>query len=102
MSQLIHSMPYGTSEPQDFQLLNDDLAFDATGYTVSIEWRSPAPSNPPSVAWLDQTTSKVRVTGTGTMAIGRYPFRFKLVDGSSRVGYASNAAGANLWQVVAV
>jgi hypothetical protein len=99
---MTHQMVFGTSEGQDFQLLNDGVALNGTGLTVSIEWRDPAPTSPPTVAWLSAAAGTVRVTGTGSMAVGRYPFRFKLVDGGTLIGYAPNSAGADVWRVVAV
>lgn len=102
MAEMTHTMVVGTTEAQDFQLLNDGVALNGTGLTVSIEWRDPEPASLPTVAWLSAAAGTVRVTGTGSMPVGRYPFRFKLVDGSSLIGYAPNSAGADVWRVVAV
>jgi len=95
-----HIMVVGTSEPQDFQLLEDGVAKDGTGWDVDIEWRD-SPDTPPTVAWLVQASGTVRVTGTESMAVGQYRFRFSLTDGGGDVGYVPNLdKEANVWRVV--
>jgi len=99
--ELTHIMVVGTSEPQDFLLLNNGAAVVGTSLTVGLEWRGTAPAGTFSVSWLDAPAGKVRVTGTGSMVIGIYPFRFTLTDGGGAKGYCPNR-GAHQWRVVAV
>lgn len=99
---MTHIMVVGTSEPQDFELLNNGAAIDGSSLGVDIEWRAPAPSNPPTVAWLSAAAGTVRVTGAEGMAVGTYPFRFILTDGASDDGFAPNGAAPDVWRVVPV
>lgn len=110
-----HVIPVGTTEPQDFELRNDGVAIDGTGFTIAIEvyqrvegaWTlltgetTPAA---PTVAWLSQAVGTVRVSGLddAELPAGNYRVRFPLTDGSGKVGYFPNGDTADLWCVVAI
>lgn len=99
-------MVVGTSEPQEFQLLQDGVPLNGTGFSVAIEFRGGVgePTAPTlSVAWLDQAAGTVRVSGVEIMIVERYHFRFKLTDAGAKVGYIPNLASLpNVWNVVRV
>ena len=98
---MTHTMVYDTSEPQDFELLDEGVALDGTDWEVSIEFRETVTGL--TVAWLDQDAGTVRVTGAEGMSIGDYHFRFKLTDSSDDIGYVPNLDIApNEWRVVRV
>jgi len=99
---MTHTMVVGTTEPQDFQLLDDGVAIDGSGLTIGLDWRGTDPTGSPAVAWLVQASGTVRVTSVGTMAVGSYPFRFSLTDGAGKIGYCPNAGVPNTWRVVDV
>lgn len=108
---MTHIIPVGTSEPQDFQFRNAiaggaATAIVGTGLTVTLQIHDArtgvAVASPPSVAWLDQAAGTVRVTGTGTLALGSYLVRYKLTDAGTLVGFAPNGAQADIWRVVKV
>lgn len=98
---MTHTMVEGTSEPQDFQLLDDGAPLDGTGWTVGIEWRGDDPTGP-TVDWLSQADGTVRVSGCEDMAVGIYPFRFTIANGGGALAYVPNAASADEWRVVRV
>ena len=56
----------------------------------------------PTVAWLDQATGTVRVTGVDLLPPGSYSVRYQLMDGIGNVGYAPNGDTADDWDVVQV
>jgi hypothetical protein len=96
-----HVMVFGTSEPQDFQLLDDGAALDGTGFDIEIEWRGSVPPGPPVAAWLVVADGTVRVTQTSQIPIGAYLYRWKLTDGLGRVGYVPNMNQLpDTWKVV--
>jgi hypothetical protein len=103
-----YTIPLGTSEPQDFALKDDGASFDASGYTLALEIArkiaggTEAVTSPPTVAWLNQTGSTVRVSGVERLTLGSYFVRFKLTDGGGKVGFVPNGEKADLWHVVAV
>jgi hypothetical protein len=99
-----HTMVVGTTEPQDFELLESGAALDGTGWDVEIEFReSIAGVEAVTVAWLDQSAGTVRVTGAENLTARTYHFRFKLTDGSDDFGYVPNLDTApNEWRVVRV
>jgi hypothetical protein len=99
---LTHTMVEGTSEPQDFQLLSDRAIIDWSEWDVEIEWRTEPGETLPEVAWLDQATGTVRVTGCEAMPVGEHLFRFKITDGAGDVAYVPNKAAADTWRVVPV
>jgi len=104
---LVHIIPFGTSEPQDFQLLNDGAALDGTGLTLSIEVETPqgqAISPLPTAVWLSQANGTVRVTGIEDLPKGRYRVRYVLTTtGSpSTLGYVPNGQQPDVWHVVEV
>ena len=76
-----HTMVVGTSEPQDFQLEDDNANLDGSGWDVDIEFRTGGEDV--TVAWLNQAAGTVRVSGLEDLAAGIYYFRFTLTDGSS-------------------
>jgi len=97
-----HYIPYGTTEPQDFQLRNGGANLSGTGYTVDIELaRIDGAAIPtlPTVAWLSEGSGTVRVSGVGSLAEGMYRVRFKLTDVSSLVGYIPNGNDPDVWIV---
>jgi len=109
---MTHVMVAGTSEPQDFQLLNEGVALVGTGFTLGIEFASNGTYTAAQVTalagvivtWLSQATGTVRAsTGISALPIGLYPFRFTLTDSGSKKGYVPNLdASPNLWRVVKV
>ena len=105
---MTHVIPVGTSEPQDFALVDSGNQIDGTGITVDREisrYVNGAPVavvSPPTVAWLDEATGKVRVEGVEVLEIGIYLVRFKLTDMGSSVGFVPNDSSADVWKVVPV
>lgn len=103
-----YTIPFGTSEPQDFALKDDGEALDGSGFTLALEIKkhvtggTEVVTGPPAVAWLNQSGGTVRVTGVEGLALGSYLVRYKLTDGLGKVGYAPNGEKADLWHVVAV
>lgn len=97
-------IPFGTSEPQDFELRNDGEPIpDLTGVEVELQIErkdGDAIDTPPTVAWLDRDAATVRVTGCDALATGSYLVRFKLIGGSGDVGYAPNGKDPDVWSVV--
>ncbi len=99
---MTHQMVVGTTEPQDFALLDDGVALVGTGFTLGIDWRGTDPTGPVVVAWLDQAAGTVRVTGTGSMAVGTYFWRWTLTDSGGKIGYIPNKGEPNVWKVGAL
>lgn len=105
---MTHPIPVGTSEPQDFELIDSGRPVNGTGVTVALEISKRvgdalvAVDTPPTVDWLDRTAGTVRVTGVETLTAGSYLVRFRLTDGSGKVGYTPNRERADLWIVVAI
>lgn len=101
-----HIIVVGTSEPQDFEVRNDGVALDGTGYDVALEITqlvngvATPVSNPPTANWLTAATGKVRVTGVESLAIGNYLVRFRVTDGGNAIGFFPNGDKADLWRVV--
>ena len=95
---MTHQMVVGTSEPQDFQLLDDGVALVGTGFDVAIVFRRP-PGGTPTVEWLNQAVGTVRVSGVDEMTVGSHYFRFHLTDSGGGDGYVPNLDPANLWMV---
>lgn len=98
---MTHDIVLGTTEPQDFQLLDDHVALVGTGLTIGLAFRE-AVDTPPTAAWLDQAAGTVRVTGVDELPVGEYHVRFTLTDSGGNVGYAPNAAPPDVWRVVRV
>jgi hypothetical protein len=96
----------GTSEPQDFQLYDDDVELIGTGFTVALKVYANGTlvsTNPPTVAWLSQAAGTVRVSGVENLTAGEYHVRYTLTDGSSKVGYipgGPNIMEADRWIIV--
>lgn len=103
-----YTIPFGTSEPQDFLLKDAGAPLDGTGLTVELVITRRAGSaavavtSPPTVDWLDQAAGTVRVTGTEALAIAFYLVRFKLTDGLGKVGFVPNGEKDDVWHVSAV
>ncbi len=95
---MMHEMVLGTSEPQDFQLLNNKQPLDGTGLTVGIEFREVGVIGV-TAAWLDQAAGTVRVTGVENLERKTYHARFTLTDGSGKVGYVPGPSDAFDWVV---
>ena len=103
---MTQTIPVGTSEPQDFQLLEGGLPLVGTGLDVAlvitfsngIAIGSPGPT----VAWLDQAGGTVRVTGVDLLPAGSYSVRYSLTDGVGNIGYAPNGDVSDDWDVVPV
>lgn len=105
--QTRYVIPLGTSEPQDFELRNNGVAINGTGYAIGIEVARFADGAvigvpAPSIAWLVQAAGTVRVTGVEAFVAGNYLVRFRLTDGSSKIAYVPNGEHADLWLVVPV
>lgn len=105
---IVHVIPEGTSEPQDFQLLNDGVPLVGTGLDVALEIESPRGQalspQPCQVAWLSQANGTVRVTGIEELPIGRYRVRYILTNSASppELGYVPNGQQPDIWHVVEV
>lgn len=103
-----HYIPVGTSEPQDFALVNEGAAILGAGITVELEiaqrvnGADVAVVDPPAVTWLNESAGTVRVTGTEGLELGTYLVRFKLTDTAGEVGFVPNRLRALIWQVVPV
>lgn len=96
-----YTMVVGTTEPSDFQLLDDGENLDGSGFDVDIEFRNEDVSA--TVAWLDQAGGTVRVTDvTGMTVGGTYLFRFKLTDSGGKIGYCPNDFSPDAWIVARV
>jgi hypothetical protein len=96
-------MVVGTTEPQDFQLLDDGNALVGTGFTPSLAWHGTTPAGSPTITWLDQAAGIVRVSNVGTMAVGVYQFRVRLTDGGGKIGFLPNLQHLpDTWRVVRV
>lgn len=96
-----HEMVVGTSEAQDFQLLDNRVALNGTGLSIGIEF-AVAPGGAPTIAWLNQATGTVRVSNVAGMVVGTYPFRFTLTDGGGKKGYVPNSKAPDVWIVAAL
>lgn len=94
----------GTSEPQDYQLLDDGEVADGTGFNLDIViYNNGELVTGPTVAWLDQTTRTVRVSAMNTLGAGEYHVRYTLTDGTSKVGFVPggpNSRESDTWVVV--
>lgn len=105
---MTHIIVFGTSEPQDFKLLDKGVAINGANLTVAIEISAYADGevstvdSPPSVAWLSEADGTVRVSDVDNLAVGTYLVRFKLTDTSGNVGYCPTGGKADVWRVVAV
>lgn len=98
-----HVIVYGTSEPQDFALLDDGAALDGSSLTLGLEARTGEDITGVSAAWISAAAGTVRVTGVENLALGRYHVRFTLTDGSGKKGYCPNlSVPADEWHVVRV
>jgi sugar (pentulose or hexulose) kinase len=104
-----HIIVLGTSEPQDFQILDDGAALVGTGFDVGLEVRATGLTteqltafNALVVTWLSQAAGTVRVTGIEDLPLGTYYPRYTLTDSGGNVGYAPNGSGADEWRVVRV
>lgn len=97
----------GTSEPQDFQILDDGDALVGTGLTLGIVvyQNGTAVSSAPTVAWLSQAAGTVRVSSMNLLSAGEYHVRYTLTDSGSKVGYVPggpNVFEADRWIIVPV
>jgi hypothetical protein len=103
---MTHTIPVGTSEPQDFELRNNGVALDGSTLDVALEMvaieGSTLPETVPTVGWLNRAAGTVRVTGVETLPVGGYRVRYKLTDAGSKIGFCPNGAKADIWQVVAL
>lgn len=102
---MVHVIPVGTSEPQDFQLRNDGSALVGSGLvvTLAIEDQSGAViGTPPTVAWLSEAGGTVRVLGVEALPVGTYTVRFELTDGGGRLGFVPNRLAPDVWRVVPI
>lgn len=96
----------GTTEPQDYTLLDDGVALVGTGLTVGLKVYSNGQlvtTGAPTVAWLSQADGTVRVSGMDGLTAGEYAVRYTLTDASSKVGYVPggpNVDKADRWIIV--
>src|SRR4051794_4245990 len=105
---MIHYIPVGTSEPQDFALRDDDgEVIPGDGLTVTLQIvkkvgiTTVAVDTPPTASWLDASAGTVRVDGTEVLTAGVYLVRFSLTA-SGLVGYCPNGENSDQWHVVPV
>lgn len=95
-----------TAKPQ--QLLEEGVALNGTGLTVTLEIKKyaggeyTAVSPAPAVAWLTQASGIVEITGVENLAVGNYYVRYKLTNGAGKYDYVPNGKGGDLWKVVGV
>lgn len=101
---MMHTIPYGTSEPQDFALFDNGIALVGTGFSVALTITTASGavlgSPAPTVAWLSQADGTVRVSDVQTLPVGSYSVRFQLEDLAGSIGYAPNGDSADTWDVV--
>jgi hypothetical protein len=96
----------GTTEPQDYAILDDGDALVGTGFTVGLKVYlngQLVTASVPTVAWLDQAAGTVRVSGMDGLAAGEYTVRYTLTDGSAKVGFVPggpNVTQADRWVIV--
>ena len=102
-------IPVGTSEPQDFGLLNDGEALDGTGFTIGMEIfrlvdgvMVPVTETGLSVAWLSQSGGTVSVTGVEALIEGKYFVRYTITNVANDLGYVPNGRYADFWDVVPI
>lgn len=95
-----------TAKPQ--QLMEEGVAIDGTGLTVTLEIKKYSGGvysdvdTPPTVAWLTQASGIVEITGVEELEVGNYYVRYKLTNGAGEWDYVPNGEGGDLWKVVGV
>jgi hypothetical protein len=107
---MTHILVLGTSEPQDFQLTDDDLPLVGTSLTLGIQFRTSGLSAAKvaaiaalTTAWISQAAGTVRLSSTEGLPVGEYHFRWSLTDTGGKVGYIPNLdASPNILRVVKV
>lgn len=108
---MTHTIPVGTSEAQDFQLLDRGAVptGDATGYDIELEIArklagglTEEVETPPTVAWLNPALWTVRVIGVESLTIGNYLVRYRVTDLAAKEGFFPNGEKADLWKVVKI
>jgi hypothetical protein len=96
----------GTSEPQDFQILDDDENLVGTGLDLDVKVYlngTLVTTDAPTVAWLSQAAGTVRVSGIENLDPGEYHVRYTLTDSSDKVGFVPggpNIVEADRWIIV--
>ena len=110
ITQLRHVTVLGTSLPQVLQILNDGAPFNAGGYGVAIAFRPKVDADGEDISyedveadWVDETLSKVEVTGHDDLPHGEHRFRLVLTRLSdTAVFYAPSGEESSLWVVTRV
>lgn len=95
----------GTSEPQDFQLYDEDVALVGTGFTLGLKvyLNGTLVTSAPTAAWLSQAAGTVRVSSMNLLSAGEYHVRYTLTDSGSKVGFipgGPNIVEADRWIIV--
>jgi hypothetical protein len=96
----------GTSEPQDFQLLDDGVALVGTGLTLGLKVYlngTLVTTSAPTVAWLSQAAGTVRVSGIDGLSSGEYHVRYTLTDSGGKIGFVPGGptiTEADRWIIV--
>lgn len=112
---MTHVIPAGTTEPQNFELRDDGVAFNGDGFDIAIEiyqrvdgaWSLLTPSTTPAspvCTWQSAAAGRVRVSGLDTAALpsGTYLVRYRVTDSGGNVGYYPNGEKADIWRVVPI
>jgi len=98
-----YEIPFGTTEPQTFKLLDNGQASNGTALTVTLDvWtETGTPVAPvPDADWLDRAAGTVSVTAIDRLPIGHYRVRFKITDSGNTVGYYPNKREPDHWDIV--
>ena len=98
----------GWTAPIDYQLLDDGVAVDHTGFTVALILKdafggAPSTTSTGEVAYLTSTDAKVRYQpSSGDLRASRSPYtaRFKVTDGAGKIAFYPQGA-AERWDVIA-
>lgn len=95
----------GTSSNLQFQLLENGVAINLTGITVTLlleDRVGTTVTSPGTVTTVDATTGKVQLAPTGTSVFvassGPYYARWKLTDGSGKVAYVPTS-NRDIWNI---
>jgi hypothetical protein len=106
--QLRHVIVVGTTEPQEFALVDRGVAINGLGLDIALEiYRvvgvaTLLEEDAPTVTWLDTDAGTVSVDGVENLEVGSYYVRYRLTDGDANVGFCPNGKKADLWIVVPV
>lgn len=91
---------FGATEPQDFQIMEDEQPFNGAGYSVEAVFSSDMANDAVTAAWLEQSEGKVRLTGVENIPPGQYKFRLKVIaDAGGAWSYVPSEGLHDWWRV---